>query len=334
MALHGVGLTSLQYRDGPGAATHEVQSNIAAPRRLRIEKRGDHIYMFLAPKDRPMEFSGASVQVKLEDPFYVGLGVCSHEKDVPETAVFSNVRLEADLPAAITQPALNSTLETITVASTDRRVTYTAPGRMEAPNWTPDGASLLFNRDGRILRVPATGGVPQAIDTEFATRCNNDHGISPDGKLLAISDQSAEPHQSIIYTVPIAGGTPRRITAHFPHTSTAGRRTGKTIAFCGRRDGKFGIFTVPAAGGEETRLTAADGLDDGPEYSPDGQYIYFNSDRTDRMQISRMRPDGTNAGQVTSDEFNNWFPHLSPDGSWMEFITYDKDVKGHPQTKM
>ena len=128
---------------------------------LRIEKRGDHIYMFLAPKDRPMEFSGASVQVKLEDPFYVGLGVCSHEKDVPETAVFSNVRLETDLPAAITQPALNSTLETITVASTDRRVTYTAPGRMEARTGRPTErrfCSTVMAVSGACRRPAAPAG--------------------------------------------------------------------------------------------------------------------------------------------------------------------------------
>ncbi len=108
---------------------------------------------------------------------------------------------------------------------------------------------------------------------------------------------------------------------------------GNTLAFCGQRDGEFGIFTIPVSGGEETRLTTAAGLDDGPDYSPDGKYLYFNSDRTGIMQIWRMRPDGTDLRQITSDDFNNWFPHVSPDGRWMEMLTYDKNVKGHPANK-
>ncbi|MGA6956957.1 MAG: hypothetical protein WBY73_17715, partial [Candidatus Acidiferrales bacterium] len=89
----------------------------------------------------------------------------------------------------------------------------------------------------------------------------------------------------------------------------------------------------PVTGGEETRLTTAKGLDDGPEYSPDGQYIYFNSVRTGIMQIWRMRPDGSDQVQITSDEFNNWFPHVSPDGKWMVILSYDQSVSGHPENK-
>ncbi len=101
----------------------------------------------------------------------------------------------------------------------------------------------------------------------------------------------------------------------------------------GQRNGDFDIYTVPVTGGEETRLTTAKGLDDGPEYSPDGQYIYFNSERTGHMQIWRMKADGGNQEQVFSDDYNNWFPHISPDGQWMVFLTYEKDVTGHPENK-
>ena len=66
----------------------------------------------------------------------------------------------------------------------------------------------------------------------------------------------------------------------------------------------------------------APGLDDGPEYSPDGRFIYFNSARTGTMQIWRMRTDGSEQEPVTADEFNNWFPHVSPDGrSWCFYPT-------------
>jgi Tol biopolymer transport system component len=86
-------------------------------------------------------------------------------------------------------------------------------------------------------------------------------------------------------------------------------------------------------GGEETRLTTTAGLDDGPEYSPDGQYIYFNSERTGRMQIWRMKTDGSGQGPVTSDGYNNWFPHPSPDGKWIVFLSYEPEVTGHPANK-
>ena len=133
--------------------------------------------------------------------------------------------------------------------------------------------------------------------------------------------------------MPIEGGAPRRITKNAPSYWHGWSPDGATLAFVGQRNGNFDIYTIPVTGGEETRLTTAKGLDDGPEYSPDGRYIYFNSDRTGRMQIWRMRADGSAQEQITSDEFNNWFPHISPDGRWMVFLTYEKEVTGHPENK-
>jgi TolB protein len=273
------------------------------------------------------------VRVPLEGSFYVGIGVCSHDKDVVEKAMFSNVEVANSPTASTTEPKLYSTLETITIASTDRRVVYVAPEKFEAPNWTHDGASLLFNRNGRLERIPATGGTPTAIDTGFANHCNNDHGISPDAHWIAISDQSQQNDESLVYIVPIQGGTPRRVTQKSPSYWHGWSPDGKTLAFVGERDGEFDIYTIPFTGGDETRLTTAKGLDDGPEYSPDGAFIYFNSVRTGIMQIWRMKPDGTAQEQITHDDFNNWFPHISPDGQWMVFLTYDKSVTGHPENK-
>jgi Tol biopolymer transport system component len=332
-ALHGSGLTSLQFREEKGAATHEIQSNISAPRRLRIEKRGAYFTMSLAGEDGEFHLAGGSTRIELKEPFYVGIGVCSHDKDVVEKAVFSNVGLRAGASITAASYTLYSTLETISVASTDRRVVYVAPERLEAPNWMPDGKTLLFNRNGRIEKISVTGGTPQVIDTGFAVRCNNDHGISPDGTQVAISDQSQEEHRSLVYLVPIAGGTPRRITKNSPSYWHGWSPDGKTLAFVGQRSGEFDIYTISAGGGEETRLTTAPGLDDGPEYAPDGKTIYFNSERTGHMQIWRMRADGSEQEQVTFDEYNNWFPHISPDGQKMVFLTYDKSVSGHPENK-
>jgi hypothetical protein len=332
-ALHGDGLTSLQFRDAKGAATHEVQANVAAPKRLRIEKRGQHVRMYLAAAGEEPQFSGAAVRAALDGPVYVGLGVCAHNKDVTETAVFSNVQLDAPLPAPARRPVLYSTLETQSMASTDRRVIYVTPTRIEAPNWLRDGRTLVYNGGGRLYHIPAAGGKPEVIDTGFATRCNNDHGISPDGTLLAISDQSQGDRKSRIYTVPVAGGTPTLVTPAGPSYWHGWSPDGKTLAFCGERGGAFDIYTVPAAGGPEMRLTTAQGLNDGPEFSPDGKHIYFNSDRTGRMQIWRMRTDGNGQEQVTDDEFNNWFPHPSPDGRSLVFLSFPADVTGHPADK-
>jgi TolB protein len=333
VAVHGSGLTSLQFREEKGTATHEIQANVSAPRWVRIEKHGAYFMMSLADENGEFRLAGGSTRIELKEPFYVGIGVCSHNKDVAEKAVFSKVELKAAAPAAAASYTLYSTLETISVASTDRRVVYVAPERFEAPNWMPDGKTLLFNRNGHIEKIPVTGGTPQIVDMGFAIRCNNDHGISPDGTQLAISDQSQEEHRSLVYIVPIGGGAPRRITQNSPSYWHGWSPDGKTLAFVGQRSGEFDIYTISAAGGEETRLTTAPGLDDGPDYTPDGKLIYFNSERTGHMQIWRMRTDGSEQEQVTFDEFNNWFPHVSPDGEHMVFLTYDKSVSGHPENK-
>ena len=333
VALHGSGLTSLQYRDEKGATTHEIQANVSAPKRLRLVKRGAYFSMWLAEEVGEFRLASGSTRIALKDPFYVGIGVCSHEANVVEKAVFSSVSLKAEAAATAASTTLYSTLEVISIDSTDRRVVYVAPERFEAPNWMPDGKMLLFNRNGRIEKIPVTGGTPQVLDTGFATRCNNDHGTSPDGTQLAISDGSQEDHKSLVYIVPIAGGTPRRITQKAPSYWHGWSPDGKTLAFVGERNGEFDIYTIPAAGGEETRLTTAKGLDDGPDYSPDGRHIYFNSERTGHMQIWRMRADGSEQEQVTFGEENDWFPHISPNGERMVFLTYDKSVSGHPENK-
>ncbi len=333
VALHGSGLTSLQYRDAKGTLTHEIQANISSPARIRLERRGRYATMWLASKGQPFQVAGGSVPVSLEGTFYIGIGVCSHDKDIVEKAVFSNVEIQAPLPTPSTEPKLYSTLETITIDSTDRRVVYVAPNKFEAPNWTRDGASLIFNRNGRLEKIPVTGGKPETIDTGFAVHCNNDHGISPDSKSIAISDQTKDEDRSHVYIIPFAGGPPREVTSNGPSYWHGWSPDGKTLAFVGERNGEFDIYSIPFAGGEETRLTTAKGLDDGPDYSPDGNYIYFNSERTGRMQIWRMKPDGSAQEQITNDDSNNWFPHISPDGEWMVFLTYDKSVTGHPENK-
>ena len=370
VALHGNGLTALQYRDVKGDTTREVQSRANhhfqgvtksgtnqfpfdfTTARLRLTRRGDYFYVSLVAlgfgvshptpdwAPGPVLYDGESIRVPLQGEFYVGIGVCAHDPNAVEEARFSQVEIRP-LPASTKPPTLYSTLETIAINSSDRQVVYFAPERFEAPNWSRDGTYLLFNRDGHLQKLPMRGGKLEVVNTGSFGHLNNDHGISPDGTQLAISDNSQETkspegkpaHESLVYVLPISGGTPRRITQNAPSYWHGWSPDGKTLAFAGQRNGDFDIYTIPVTGGDETRLTTSKGLDDGPEYSPDGQYIYFNSERTGHMQIWRMRPDGTQQEQVFSDDLNNWFPHISPDGKWMVFLTYEADVKGHPENK-
>jgi Tol biopolymer transport system component len=157
--------------------------------------------------------------------------------------------------------------------------------------------------------------------------------LSFDGGMLAISHHSAEHgNQSLVYTVPTTGGTPKLVTPNGPSYLHGWSPDGKYLVFTGGRNDQFDVYRIPASGGEEERLTTHEALDDGPEYSPDGKHIYFNSTRSGRMQLWRMNADGSEQVQVTNDEFNNWFPHLSPDGREIVFLSYlpDVDPSDHP----
>ena len=166
VALHASGLTSLQFRDEKGALTREIQSNVSAPKRLRIAKRGDYVYMALA-SDGELQPAGGWLRIPLQGTFYVGLGVCSHDKDVVEQAVFSNVATDASPRPASGEPVLYSTLETVAIDSADRRVSYLSQGRFEAPNWTRDGSAFLFNREGRLERLAVNGDKPRSDRYRF-----------------------------------------------------------------------------------------------------------------------------------------------------------------------
>jgi TolB protein len=230
------------------------------------------------------------------------------------------------------EPQVESRLEVVAIATGARRLVYSLRGRFEAPNWSRDGRFLVFNREGKIYRIAATGGDPAPVDTDFATICNNDHGLSPDGKLLAVSHHASE-GKSFIYVLPADGGHPRLVTPLGPSYWHGWSPDGQRLAYCAERGGHYDVYTIPVAGGDELRLTDAPGLDDGPDYSPDGRFIYYNSERTGRMQIWRMRVDGSEQTQVTNDGFADWFPHPSPDGQWLIFLSYDPSVKGHPPDK-
>jgi hypothetical protein len=192
MARHGDGLTSLQARDEKGANTSEIQSAMKAPARVRIAKRGDYVYIWVAAEGEQLQFSGGSMRIPMHDPFYVGIGVCSHNKDTVEKAVFSNVDMTIGAPTKATPPKLYSTLETVPVSG-DRRVTYVTPGRLSAPVWTADGAALVFHRNGHMEKIPAAGGKPEIVE---AANNNASEEQSLDGKLPSDGFRNCFPHIS------------------------------------------------------------------------------------------------------------------------------------------
>ena len=232
---------------------------------------------------------------------------------------------------------VNSFLEIIDVASGKQTLIQSFPYRVEAPNWTSDNY-LIYNSKGKLYRISATpGSEPEEIPTGYANRCNNDHVLSSDGTQLAISHATREDHQSRIYTLPIGGGNPQLITPMAPSYLHGWSPDGKYLSYCAQRNGDYDIYVIPAIGGEEMQLTSSKGLDDGPEYSPCGQFIWFNSVRSGSMQVWRMDADGKNQQQMTFDsQYNAWFPHISPDGKQIVYLTYNSsDVKpgDHPANK-
>jgi Tol biopolymer transport system component len=325
--VHGDGLTSLQFRRTKGAATEEIKSKVSDADVLQLERKGSTYRMSVARSGDV--FTGEEVSLDLGDEVYVGLFVCSHNKDVTERAVFSNVRITVPAKDNFVpyRDYIGSNLEVMDVATGKRRIVYTAADSFQAPNWTKDGRALIYNRNGRLYRFDLAKKAPAPIDTGFAVSNNNDHVLSFDGKMLAISHHSKDDgNASIVYTVPVNGGTPHRVTAKGPSYLHGWSPDGKYLVYTAERGGEFDIYKISDAGGAETKLTNAKGLDDGPEFTPDGRFIYFNSTRSGTMQIWRMKPDGSDQEQITNDEYNNWFPHISPDGRWIVFLSFLKDV--------
>jgi len=230
-----------------------------------------------------------------------------------------------------------STLELYDLETDQRTVVLTEDAHFEAPNWSKNGKFLIINQNGSLFKI-YLDGKREKLDTGFADRCNNDHGISPDGKTLAISHNIEDGENgwltSCIFTLPIEGGNPVRVTENTPSFWHGWSPDGQTLVYTAKRGEHFNIYAIPVTGGEETALTDSEGLDDGPEYSPDGKYIYYNSIQSGKMEIWRMHPDGSNKKQLTDDLFSNWFPHPSPDGKHLVFISYlEEQGSAHPPMK-
>jgi len=341
--LHGDGMTSLQRRVLQGAFMRdpedETKSFKSNPQIIQLERNNGNYILRVANWGEPLQIVGEYKHETMGDEVFAGLFISAHNESVIEQAVVWNVRIDKPVPDnynAGRQGYLGSRLEIIKVSDGKRKVIHEAPTSFEAPNWMPDGKKLLFNQAGSLLKIPIEGGPTEKLNTDFANRNNNDHGISFDGKTLAISHHrdGLPGGGSTIYVLPLAGGTPKLITEKTPSYWHGWAPNGKDVVFVGQRENPFyDIYKISITGGPEIKLTSNSNYHlDGPEYSPDGKYIYYNSSQSGTMQIWRMKPDGSTKEQITYDEYNDWFPHISPDGKWIVFISFPPsiDPKDHP----
>lgn len=330
-AFHGgePQITSLQYRLSDGDTTSELFISSNHPTEIELERSGNTFTFSAAVYGEP--YKSVTKEMQLNDEVYVGLFLCSHNENVMEQALFSNVRIIIP-PAKDYRPYhdyIGSHLEVMDVETGLRKILYSVPGSIQCPNWSRDGNYLIYNSaEGLVYKYDLITRRVSQVNTGFATNNNNDHVISFDGKTLAISNYTGN-HISTVYTLPITGSdNPKKITSEdsghsYLHSFSP---DGRNIIFTGLRNGQWDIWSVDVNTKKETNLTNNPTLDDGSEYTPDGKWIYFNSVRTGTMEIWRMKPDGSDQEQITFDEYNNWFPHISPDGKWIVYIAFPKDI--------
>lgn len=332
--VHGDGLTAFQYRTTAGGTMKEIKLTIKAPDVLQLEKKGTTYTMSVAHFGEVYQVQKLD-SIDLGTDLIAGLYVCAHTNKFSEEAEFSNTRIFNPAPDSLIQYKnyIGSALEIMNVASGHREVIASNAGSFQAPNWTPDGKTLIYNETGKLYNFDLATRIATVLNTDFANKNNNDHVLTFDGKQMGISSQQPETKgQSAVYTLPVTGGVPKKITDKTPSYLHGWSPDNQYLIYTGERNGEPDIYKISTNGGNEIQLTNTKGLDDGSEFSPDGKYIYFNSTRTGKMQIWRMDPDGKNQVQLTFDDMNNWFPHISPDNNWMVFISFPKEVPAdkHP----
>jgi TolB protein len=334
--VHGDDLTSLQFRPTDNANTEQVTLSVFHPTHIELQRVSDTFTFSAASSGE--NYKSVTKVLPLNEEVFAGLFICSHEENIKETAVFSNVRVI--IPAAKDfrpyRDYIGSHIEVMEVQTGLRKILHSAPNSLQAPNWSKDN-KLIYNSEGLMYKYDLSNGVVEKLNTGFATQNNNDHVLSFDGKQLGLSNHVGEKRVSTLFTLPVTGSDkPVQITKDTGHSWLHGfSPDARKMIFTGWRKNQYDIWTIDIASGKETQLTNTPTLDDSPEYSPDGKWVYFNSVRTGTMKLWRMHADGSNEEQVTFDEYNDWFPHFSPDGKWIVYLSYSKDIDptDHPWYK-
>jgi TolB protein len=352
--IHIDGLVVLQWRPYKGMFMRDPEEERFYAKQcgqtIQLERIGKTITMRIAHPGEPFQFVGSCETDALNGEVLAGIYVLAHDSNAIASAKVWNVRIDKPViheytsnPHAVIPPmndVFGSRLEIVDIKDGSRKVVRETNTRFEAPNWMPDGKKLLFNEAGSLYTIPVEGGTPELLSTGTIKGNNNDHAISFNGKMLAISSrrEGLPDGGSTVYTLPLSGGEPRLITENTPSYLHGWNPNNNEVVIVAKRNNSkiYNLYKVALATKKETQLTFnVRGHVDGPEYSPDGKYIYYNANVSGTMQIWRMRPDGSEKTQLTFDEYHNWFPHISPDGRLMVFISFPPDIdpNSHPAYK-
>jgi Tol biopolymer transport system component len=343
--IHGDGLTAAESRERKGADMQTPDDAIWAPKRfydiLQLERKGNTFIVRAAHAGEPLQKISSKEIPYMPVEAFTGIVIGSNDVDSIETAKVWNVRIDQPVKESYNPNNdgwIGCRMETMNVFNGKRKVVFEKDNRFEAPNWMPNGKELLFNMEGSLYTTPVSGGTISKLNTGSADKLNNDHCISFDGKMLGISHDDG--NGSNVFVLPLTGGEPQPVTTENPSYLHGWSANNKEVVYVAKRDGNevYDIYKQGIKGGKETKLTNNKKLGhvDGCEYSPNGKYIYYNGSKNGgTMQLWRMKPDGSNKEQITFDAYNDWFPHISPDGKWIAFISFAPDIElnSHPSYK-
>lgn len=346
-SLYENGITAFQWKKIKDEFNERTKNHIQSLKEnyeiLQLERKGNIIIFRAAHFGEPLQIITSQTIENLPDSILAGLFITTNNPNVVTKAEVWNVRIDYPVKDGYNpneEGYLGCRLEILDPFNGKRKVIFEKSDRFEAPNWMPDGKKLLFNMEGSLYKIPIKGGKLEKLNTDFANQNNNDHGISFDGKILAISHhrEGFPGGGSTVYTLPIEGGVPKLVTVDTPSYWHGWAPNNKEVVYVAQRNKKdiYNIYKASIKDGKETQLTNfISGHVDGPEYSPDGKYIYYNGTESGTMQLWRMSPNGLNREQITFDKWNNWFPHISPNGKWILYLSFPEDipVNSHPSYK-
>ncbi len=321
-SLGTIPIAAMQMQNGQVVFAPAMQTNLGNTLNVkaayfRLERIGDMLTAYYARMHEPFR---PIARQRIDSSSTVYGGIFVKTNDAPLT--FNNLRITH----LTNSKNIKSRLETYHLETQQRKIILEKELLFEAPNWHPDSNYLIVNSQGLLYAVHFNQPDWVLIPTSKLTKCNNDHGITPDGKMLIISNNDSI--GSRIYLLPINGGdSAQLVTKQAPSYWHSIHPNGKTIAYVAKRDRKyFNIYISDLKGEKEKRMTFTVGQDDGPDYSPDSTLIYYNSTQSGAMKIWQMSTNGQHKKQLTFDSYQDWFPHPSPDGKKLIFLSYLPDI--------
>ena len=214
------------------------------------------------------------------------------------------------------------------------RLYHTDALLIEAPNWSVDGCSLLLNGNGLLWRLDLDDPAElHPIEFIGLPALNNDHVLSADGRWIFMSAMDGH-----IYRGAPTGGEVVRVSCadgkwHFLH-GVSPDATYLAYVEIDAFDHPGRLVVAPANAEPGTVIDVGPGHVDGPEWSPDGQWIYVNTEAfTDvpgHAQLARVSQSTGEVQRLVTSRTVDWFPHLSPDGRFASYLAFPPGTRGHP----